>query len=45
MLVKVKNGDLYREWIAYYERCGFNMTPAEIRTMAFINSNKGERPR
>jgi hypothetical protein len=43
MLIKVKNEKLYQLWISYYERCG-NMIPAEIRTMAFINSEKGLYP-
>lgn len=43
MLIKVKNGDLYQQWIAYYERYYPEMIPAERRTMAFINSSKGER--
>lgn len=43
MLIKVKNGDLYRQWIAYYEQYYPEMIPAERRTMAFINSSKGER--
>ena len=43
MLIKVKNGDLYRQWIEYYEKCYPEMIPAECRTKAFINSNKGER--
>jgi len=45
MLIKVKNKELYQQWIVYYERCNVNMIPAEIRTMAFINSEKGLRPR
>lgn len=44
MLIKVKNGDLYRQWIAYYKRYYPEMIPAERRTMAFINSTKYERP-
>lgn len=43
MLIKVKNDDLYRQWIIYYERYYSEMIPAERRTRAFINSNKGEQ--
>jgi len=43
MLIKVKNGDLYQKWIAFYETYYSEMLPAEIRTFAFINSQKGER--
>jgi hypothetical protein len=42
MLVKVKNPDLYREWIAHFERRGYK--PFEARTFAFFNSQKGETP-
>ena len=43
MLIKVKNKNLYRLWIAYYKRYCPEMAPAECRTKAFINSWKGER--
>jgi hypothetical protein len=42
MLIKCKNGDLYRQWIAYYERTS-TMKPYEIRTYAFFNSEEGRK--
>jgi len=44
MLIKVKNGDLFRQWIMYYERYCPEKIPAECRTMAFINSNNNKIP-
>lgn len=44
MLIKVKNSELYNDWISYYEKYCSDMKPFEIRTFAFINSNKGETP-
>ena len=44
MLIEVKNGDLYNEWIVYYERYFPEMIPAERRTFAFINSQKKLQP-
>ena len=44
MLIEVKNGDSYQQWVMYYEKYYPEMMPAERRTMAFINSIKGERP-
>lgn len=44
MLIYVKNPDLYREWIAYYERIIGSYPTAEYRTNAFFKSNRGARP-
>jgi hypothetical protein len=43
MLLKIKNPELYREWLDYYERYYPEWIPAERRTMAFINSTNAER--
>lgn len=42
MLVKVKNPELYKDWIAYFERIHPNWPGYEQRTYAFFNSQKGE---
>lgn len=44
-LVKVKNPDLYRSWIRWYERNHPDMHPAARRTYSFFRSTEGETPR
>jgi len=44
MLIKCKNGDLYRGWIDYLVRihgCENNFGTPEIRTRAFFESQAG----
>lgn len=42
MLVKVKNPELYRAWIAYLVKLkGTSASTPEIRTSAFFNSQQG----
>lgn len=44
MLIPIENGDLYREWLKFYEKCNPELLPAEKRTYAFFNSKKGLIP-
>lgn len=43
MLIKCKNGDLYRGWIDYLcKKYGVSDSDANIRTTAFFNSQRGD---
>jgi hypothetical protein len=42
-LITVKNGDLYRAWIAYLCRaCGAENSTPQIRTQAFVASQRAQ---
>lgn len=42
MLLKIKNPELYKRWISYYDKQ--DMEPYAKRTYAFLNSNAGRTP-
>lgn len=43
-IITVKNPDLYRAWLRYYERTESTMTGPQMRTWAFLNSQAGHAP-
>lgn len=43
-IINVKNPDLYRAWLRYYERTASTMTGPQMRTSAFFNSQAGHAP-
>lgn len=40
-IITVKNPELYKAWIEYYERTS-SMKAYEVNTYAFFNSQRGE---
>lgn len=43
-IVDIKNKELYKQWLDYFDRNRPEMKPFEKRAYAFLNSNNGESP-